>query len=350
MTARNLSVLIVMAVLVAGPSAARGQPPASAAQLTERIHSEFPPVWKKATASPYISNCSFEQFEMTGKERIVQAITFKGRRGAEGRYVWSHELTAFDQPGAKPFEADLAAINPRYEFKLHKPFGKTDWLLLDWRLTGEEKPGYRQRITYTPEIFAPFSHHLTFGGFPLDKLVENPSWKANAVQGSPGDQAMVRVTFTFTETTRPGFTSRYAGWLDLDPAAGWCVRRSDYQYNLDALGKIISKHFVCDNQYTVIVGTVPVLTRVQCDDTDVKPDGSSANPQRRVFHFETRYPETVPDTEFTMSAFGLPEPVGVVWEKSTPRYVWFLFAAGVFVAIAVGFRLLARRRAARVAV
>lgn len=52
---------------------------------------------------------------------------------------------------------------------------------------------------------------------------------------------------------------------------------------------------------------------------------------------------------FRLSAFGLPEPVGIKWARPTPRYVWFLAAAGVFVALAVGFRYLARRRAAAVA-
>jgi hypothetical protein len=347
MHARNCAILIVTAVTLASPSIAMGQPPATAAQLTERIQRDFPPVWTKATDSPYISDCSFEQSDMTGNPRITQAIVLKGRRGTQGQFVWSHELTAFDQSGSKPFEARLSAINPRYEFKLHKPFGKTDWLLLAWRLTDEEKPDYRPPVTYTPEIFAPFSHHLAFGGLPLDKLVTHSGWKVNTIQASPADAAMVRVSFSFTESTRPGFTSRYEGWLDLDPSAGWCVRRSDYQLKLDALGKIISKHFVCDNHCTVIAGAIPVVTHVQCDDSDVKPDGSFTNLQRRIFRFDTRYPDKVPETEFTMTAFGLPEPVGVTWEKPTPRYVWFLLAAGGFALLMLGFRYVARRCTAK---
>lgn len=57
----------------------------------------------------------------------------------------------------------------------------------------------------------------------------------------------------------------------------------------------------------------------------------------------------LPESEFTLSHYGLPEPVGVEWKKPTPRYLWFLVAAGAFVALAVGFRYLARRRAATAA-
>jgi hypothetical protein len=45
-----------------------------------------------------------------------------------------------------------------------------------------------------------------------------------------------------------------------------------------------------------------------------------------------------------LTAFGLPEPAGVVWPRRTPRYVWFLVAAAGFALVASGFWWLARRR------
>jgi hypothetical protein len=50
------------------------------------------------------------------------------------------------------------------------------------------------------------------------------------------------------------------------------------------------------------------------------------------------------EVEFTLSAFGLPEPPGVEWDKRTPRYVWFLIAAAVFAIVAGGLRYYAKRR------
>jgi hypothetical protein len=55
------------------------------------------------------------------------------------------------------------------------------------------------------------------------------------------------------------------------------------------------------------------------------------------------------EAEFTLSAFGLPEPPGVKWEKPTPRYVWFLAAAMVLGILAAGLRYLASRRAVKAA-
>jgi hypothetical protein len=49
--------------------------------------------------------------------------------------------------------------------------------------------------------------------------------------------------------------------------------------------------------------------------------------------------------DFRLSAFGLPEPMDVAAPpKQTPRYVWFLAAAGMFGALAIGCRYLVRRQ------
>ncbi len=52
----------------------------------------------------------------------------------------------------------------------------------------------------------------------------------------------------------------------------------------------------------------------------------------------------VPEKEFSLSAYGLPEPEGVVWEKpATPLYVWLLSAAAILAVLAVAFRTIQRR-------
>lgn len=52
------------------------------------------------------------------------------------------------------------------------------------------------------------------------------------------------------------------------------------------------------------------------------------------------------DTQFTLSAFGLPEPVGIRWAKPTPRYVRFLLAAAECAGLAIVFRFLDKRQRA----
>jgi len=49
-------------------------------------------------------------------------------------------------------------------------------------------------------------------------------------------------------------------------------------------------------------------------------------------------------SEFQLSYYGFPEPVGVEWERRTPVYVWLLLAAGVLGLLAVVLAWLAKRR------
>jgi hypothetical protein len=46
----------------------------------------------------------------------------------------------------------------------------------------------------------------------------------------------------------------------------------------------------------------------------------------------------LPETDFTLTAFGFPEPAGVKWEKPFPIYLWLLAGGVVCLATAVGFR------------
>jgi hypothetical protein len=51
----------------------------------------------------------------------------------------------------------------------------------------------------------------------------------------------------------------------------------------------------------------------------------------------------VDDTEIRLTHFGLPEPVGVVWTKPVPLYVWLLAATGVLAATSLAIRWLQLR-------
>ena len=53
-----------------------------------------------------------------------------------------------------------------------------------------------------------------------------------------------------------------------------------------------------------------------------------------------------PDTDFTLSAFGLPEPPGLEWKRPTPWYLWVGLAGIVCLALGVGGRWLKQRMTA----
>ncbi|MBA2227964.1 hypothetical protein H0921_17535 [thermophilic bacterium 2918] len=51
------------------------------------------------------------------------------------------------------------------------------------------------------------------------------------------------------------------------------------------------------------------------------------------------------EREFTLSAFGLPEPVGVEWERPVRWYLWLMLAGMVCLVAGGVFYWLSRRRA-----
>ena len=53
--------------------------------------------------------------------------------------------------------------------------------------------------------------------------------------------------------------------------------------------------------------------------------------------------DSVDEREFSFTKFNFPEPVGVVWDKPTPRYVWWLIAVGCCGTIAVICRVYVHR-------
>src|SRR5262249_38177739 len=65
---------------------------------------------------------------------------------------------------------------------------------------------------------------------------------------------------------------------------------------------------------------------------------------RTEIEYEWKVDDSIPDAEFTLTAFGLPEPGGEPpVKKPLPLYAWILASAGGCSALAVGFWYLARR-------
>jgi hypothetical protein len=99
------------------------------------------------------------------------------------------------------------------------------------------------------------------------------------------------------------------------------------------------------NELKEAPGPVPLLNKAHSVEEWTLTDGKKMT-IRSDIEFKVSRPAREPaDEEFRLTAFGLPEPVGIAMPKRpTPRYVWFLIAAAGLGVLAVLFRVLARRR------
>ena len=68
---------------------------------------------------------------------------------------------------------------------------------------------------------------------------------------------------------------------------------------------------------------------------------------RTILLEESFSPPPQPESAFTLTAFGLPEPFGVTWERPTPWWLYALISAGVLFVVAVIVSFWKRRLAAR---
>ena len=171
------------------------------------------------------------------------------------------------------------------------------------------------------------SHGWYFLDKPLDELWKDKANTVDAVQQIANGNYLV----AFRCRGEDGIVfGHYA--LELNPNQGWRIETVKTLLT----GRIDATE---TNTYEKDGFAVPIPNRRVFTGKDLKTS-DIFHVATTFSHFKSNPHHT--EAEFTLSAFGFPEPVGVEWKKPTPRYVWFLVAAGAFAAIAVFFRWMTR--------
>lgn len=152
-------------------------------------------------------------------------------------------------------------------------------------------------------------------------------------RGRPVTELQVEYTIFHRGEKR---TKRVRGTYYFEPSTGWvCVGT---RTPADNTGKYHERVHSYD---TSGAWAVPVKYELW-EMNEQKPDANKRLWDITIDEF-TPIPKLDP-AEFTLTAFGIPEPVGVKWEKPVSRYVWLLIAAGTCAVLALGFRYLGRKR------
>jgi len=77
--------------------------------------------------------------------------------------------------------------------------------------------------------------------------------------------------------------------------------------------------------------------------TEVGTESSREEEALTVFDYFEQ--EAVPEVEFSLTAFGLPEPVGISFQQPTRWHLWFALAGVGALALALGLYKWSRRTA-----
>ncbi len=233
----------------------------------------------------------------------------------------------------------VSCIGRCYNFYLDKNSDNDKYILT--RFGGFPREDFSPNHTMNYWISVPFSFHIVgpfkWRGIDHEDYVIH---KANYIMNN--NKKKVKVYFEHKYSEKHPLSAGLKGWAIYDPQNYWLLD----EYNLD----VIFKDKVNRNIYAVHEYTYDKkynLPLIKIINAHIK--SMSNNEERKiVYQFNINLGEKFADHEFTLSAYGLPEPVGLMVPRSTPRFIWFIIIAAVCVAIGAIFSILWRRRLRRV--
>jgi hypothetical protein len=237
--------------------------------------------------------------------------------------------------GVRSQEASVLVRNSRYTFNLERAITTDGWLMTKLGKNGEPAAAEIEKILTTSRAQAVQPANLLSvldGVHQLDKLFEAEGFVLNSTsQATPGGPVTVKFTRSFRGKADSVIDCSYT----FDPASDWLpvewvekTSSSDFSRSLSVNQKVT----MANGRYEANVKFILSSQR---------PENVSVT---RKMLYVVEAVDRIPDSEFTLPAFGIPEPVEFA-ARSTPMYVWLLGLAAGCLVLTVGFRLLARRRA-----
>src|SRR5262249_45691556 len=142
---------------------------------------------------------------------------------------------------------------------------------------------------------------------------------------------------------RPGHVE---GILLLDPDRFWCRRSADYTVTFTSdpnFKRGTAKLHALVIRETLGSLPIPQLCR---NEREFFADGNDKVKMSFRAEFDLHLPSSLPkDEEFTLTAFGLPEPAGLEWKRPTPWYLWLGLVGIICLVSGVAVRRLKRGKA-----
>jgi hypothetical protein len=221
---------------------------------------------------------------------------------------------------------EVLAFNPRYGFNLKRKSNETPWLLADLQM-GKSRPGPKGW-----DDFAIFRLCISTQLYELPDLIRLPNFRVvHASMAQEGGLELCQIKFESKLTD---------GVLHLDPNRLWTVHHSSVrERSSDQI--ILARQEIELRDPT---GKYPIPKRwiLHKEFTNGPNVGKSASQVIEEFDVK-ELAEPPDDDEFTLSAFGLPEPMGMPAPAKSHTYLWIALAAGGAVALALLFRWLGLR-------
>ncbi len=244
----------------------------------------------------------------------------------------------------------VSCINKKYLFTLVKVVGSKDWqlskaIMLDQK---EELAKHKFDPYMILNQFPVQTHYSNSFDVPIAVLFKHPACKIIDIKLSTIHDKCIVVKYSTDDATWeniPSFRCKFVGEITLDPDRAYTVKHTEE--------KMVASSMIID-----VVRDVEVVKFGSCyllnteNKTTTTTVAGKSNPKnRRIITHDYSVDSPRAESEFTLTHYGLPEPEGVVWDKPTPMYIWYLsIAGGAGVLMFLCGWLIKRRAKARAAI
>jgi hypothetical protein len=175
-----------------------------------------------------------------------------------------------------------------------------------------------------------------FDEFLADWLKEKTFKVVAAKNIEQRERQLVEVSFEFARPKESKRADHVKGRFVFDPKLHWCIVEQEL-FQTQQMGP---QRSLITKEYKEGRDGFPIVSREKLRAT-IEGVYQSDKDWEYDFHAAASPPG---DEEFTLSAFGLPEPVGITWARGPRYYLWIGGAAFAALAVALGFRWLAKKR------
>jgi hypothetical protein len=299
----------------------------------------------RAQGGRFQDDYDIQVFRSNGpNEQLEMRTRHKKRARPDGYQLMELNVLEHSKPEGQPKPGDrVLCTNPRYDFRL-RANQPGQWLIDRCVVNGTPEYSASDRRDREEALAAgPYDFHYRNGTkLPLPTLFANEKVKVTSMAESPTNAGCYRLSYEGSaDNLLQGakMPASISGWVDISPDLNWSVVELTETTKMQ-LGEGTSNHRF---QTRRVEDVVLVVRHDQT--TTSKVNGKDI--RTRIAHeFNPRFDSNVDPDEFTLTHYGLPEPVGAAPPppKPVPRYIWFLIAAAGLAVVAVVSRWLLRKR------
>lgn len=228
--------------------------------------------------------------------------------------------------------AEAWGQNPHYSFRLRRTPASNHWIVEEiHREPDSQLLASFQRL---------FERPLTLWNLRLPQLLQDPDFQLEELDWAEHQsRKLVRLSFSYEKAPEhypfPGGHRLRGGWALLDPQRDWLLVAYAV-YTLERGKKYWFRHRF-DWQRVIYPLGLPAYSEIE----------ESVFGQTRItYDFQDIVP---PLSDFSLRAFGLPEPAGVIWPQPTPWWLYLSLTGLGLVVIGLALGTYLRWRRARLA-